>query len=119
MEALELAASSQIVAATAALCVLCYVPIESVDHAINHDRSDAVLVIARTAELSVPTVTAILRIRAEPLCISPSELQHCLRTFWRLTPAVARQIVRFCEQRVHSMEFTRSSAEMVFSQNLH
>ena len=109
------ATAGQTEAAIAALSVLCDVPIEAVNRAMTHERPDAVLVLARAAELSTSTVAAILRMRADARGISPGELQQCLANYSQLKPDVARQIIKFRDRRAQSTRFTRPTAETVLA----
>jgi uncharacterized protein (DUF2336 family) len=105
------AAANQFEETTAALSVLCGLPIEVVDRAMVHERPDAVLVMAKAVEMSVPTVQAILRMRAGTRGISPGELQQCLATFSRLKPATARQIIKFRDKHTPGSRFGRKAAD--------
>jgi len=102
------AATSQFEETTAALAALCQMPIEEADRAMTQDRPDAVLVMAKAIGLSWDTTKAVLRLRAGARGISPGELEQCAATFSRLTPAVARQVVKLRDNRAQGSRFTRA-----------
>jgi hypothetical protein len=93
-EVTEFARSNQFEMTTAALAALCELPIETVEQAMTHDMPDAVLIMAKALGMSRDTVKIILRMRARGRGISPGELEQCLETFGRLSPSIARQIIK-------------------------
>jgi uncharacterized protein (DUF2336 family) len=84
---------------TAALAVLCDLPIEAVERAMVQDRPETVLIIAKAIGLSWPTVKIILKMRAGKQGIGSHALEQCLGTFTRLKPATAQQVVKFQRKR--------------------
>ena len=93
------AAANKFEETTAALAVLCDLPIEAVDQAMLQHQPETVLIMAKAIALSWPTAKAILRMRAGPRGISPGEIDQCFDTFSRLKPAIARQIIEFYGKR--------------------
>jgi uncharacterized protein (DUF2336 family) len=82
----------------AALAVVSAVPIEVVDRLVNGDRPDPVLILARAAGFSWPTVRAILAARPG-LKLTAQTLDAGRENFDRLTPATAQRVVRFWQVR--------------------
>jgi uncharacterized protein (DUF2336 family) len=93
-----------------ALAVLCGLPIDAVDRALAQDRPDAVLVMSKAIGMSWPTTKSILRMHAGTRGISPGELEECERTFSRLKPAIARQVIEFQIKQPQTSRFGRSAA---------
>jgi uncharacterized protein (DUF2336 family) len=104
------ATAKQFEETTAALAVLCELPIEAVDRAMTQDRPDAVLIMAKAIGMSPNTMRAILRMRAGRRGISPGELEQCLATVSRLKPTMARQIIKFRGSRFLGARFSRAPA---------
>ena len=82
----------------AALAVISAVSIEVVDRLVNGDRPDPVLILARAAGFSWPTVRAILGARPG-LKLTAQTLDAGRENFDRLTPATAQRVVRFWQVR--------------------
>jgi len=82
----------------AALATLCAVPVEVVDRLMSGDRADPVLILARAAGFSWPTVREIISARpgAKP---NGDTLETALENFERLTAATAQRVVRFWQVR--------------------
>ncbi|HEY1472749.1 MAG TPA: DUF2336 domain-containing protein [Pseudolabrys sp.] len=95
---------------TAALAVLCDLPIEAVDLAMVQYRPETLLTMAKAIGLSWPTAKTILRMRAGARGISPGEIEQCFDTFARLKPATARQIIEFHRKRAHAPQPERRIA---------
>lgn len=104
------AAANRFAETAAALAILCGLPIEAVDRALDQDRPDAVLVMGKATGMSWPTIKAILRMRAGVRGISPGELEQCFSNFSRLKPAIARQVIEFQVRRSQGSRFGRSAA---------
>ena len=104
------AAANKFEETTAALAVLCDLPIEAVDQAMLQHQPETVLIMAKAIALSWPTAKAILRMRAGPRGISPGEIEQCFDTFSRLKPAIARQIIEFYGKRPKDSQFARRTA---------
>lgn len=82
----------------AALAVVSAVPIEVVDRLVNGERADPVLILARAAGFSWPTVRAIMTARPG-LKPTGQTLDAARENFDRLTPATAQRVVRFWQVR--------------------
>ena len=82
----------------AALAVVSSVPIEVVDRLVNGERADPVLILARAAGFSWPTVRAIMTARPG-LKLTAQTLDAGRENFDRLTPATAQRVVRFWQVR--------------------
>jgi len=87
--------AAQVVAVLARMCEL---PRPFVEGAMNEDRPDTILVLARAAGLSWPAVKAVLAMRARTRA-GPDADPRSLATFERLTPETAKQIVDFYRRR--------------------
>jgi uncharacterized protein (DUF2336 family) len=82
----------------AALATLCAVPVEVVDRLMSGERADPVLILARAAGFSWPTVREIISARpgSKP---NGDTLETALENFERLTAATAQRVVRFWQVR--------------------
>ena len=108
-----LAAANRLEETVVALAALSGLPLEVVEGAMAHERPDAVLLIARSVDMSPEAVQAILRLRAGARGISPGELQQCLATYSRLLPATARQIIKFRDRRPPASRFSRQAVDAI------
>jgi uncharacterized protein (DUF2336 family) len=104
------ASAGQFEETTAALAVLCGLPMEPVDRAMVQDRPDALLVMAKAVGMSWTTTRAILRMRAGARGISPGELEQCLAIFTRLKSSTARQAIEYQSKRFTGARFSRNVA---------
>jgi uncharacterized protein (DUF2336 family) len=80
--------------AAAALAAMCDVPIGVVDRAMVQERSELLLILARSLNLSWSTTKAILYLRAANGELATSEVEQCLASFERLKAETAAQVVR-------------------------
>jgi len=80
---------------TAALALMCNLPLQFVERAMIQEHSETVLILAKVIGLSWSTVKAILLLRAAKRIIPADELANTLAQFERLKPATANEIVRF------------------------
>ena len=104
------AAADQFEETVVALAMLCDLPIDAVDRALVQDRPDAVLVTGKAIGMSWPTTKSILRMRAGARGISPGAFEECERTFSRLKPAIARQVIEFQITQPQPSRFGRTAA---------
>jgi uncharacterized protein (DUF2336 family) len=81
--------------AVAALALLARIPVQLVDRAMQGERSDVLLVIARAINLKWGTVKLLLQLRAAPLVPPPDELQRSLAAFEHMSPTTAAHLMRF------------------------
>jgi uncharacterized protein (DUF2336 family) len=84
---------------TAALALMCEGPVELVERAMKQEGVEMILIIAKAAALSWPTVKAILCARTGGRPISGGEIAHCLASYERLKSTTAQEIVRFQRTR--------------------
>jgi uncharacterized protein (DUF2336 family) len=85
---------------TAALAALCDLPVESVERAMVQERPETILILAKAAGFTWPTVRQILKLRASDHGISHQELEQSLVTFTRLRRGTAQQVVDFQRKRL-------------------
>jgi uncharacterized protein (DUF2336 family) len=81
--------------AVVTLALLAKVPVPVVDRAMQSERSDIILVIARATGLKWPTTKLILQLWAGPKILPPEEMQRSLAAFEQLNPATATHLLRF------------------------
>ena len=106
------AKANQFEETTAALAALCDLPIAVVDRAMAQDQPDAVLIMLKALGMARDTAKAVLRLRAGDRGISPGELEQCLESYIRLSPVIARQIIKFRDNPMLALgtRFSRASA---------
>lgn len=87
----------------AALATICAVPVEVVDRLMSGDRTDPVLILARAANFTWPTVCELMNARPRP---KPSNqlLAEARENFEPLTTATAQRVVRFWQVRQRKAE---------------
>jgi uncharacterized protein (DUF2336 family) len=83
----------------AALATVCAVPVEVVDRLMGGERSDPVLILARSAGFGWPTVSAVINARPGAKGTSTQVLDAALENFERLTATTAQRVVRFWQVR--------------------
>ena len=105
-----LAAANEFEKTVAALGLLCGLPLEAVEQAICHARSDAVLVLCKAAGLSWTTTKAILRLRKAARDMSPGEYDRCAESFASLKESVARQAIDIQRKNAARTRFGRPAA---------
>lgn len=88
---------------TAALSMMCMLPIEMVEHAMVQDRPETMLIIAKAAGLSWPTVKQILKVRAGEGGMGSGDLEQCLGIYTRLKSATAEHVVEFQRKRLRAI----------------
>jgi uncharacterized protein (DUF2336 family) len=81
--------------AVVTLALLAKVPVSVVDRAMQSERPDVILVVARAAGLKWRTTKLVLQLRAGPNTLSPEELERDLAEFEQLNPSTAAHLVRF------------------------
>jgi uncharacterized protein (DUF2336 family) len=77
----------------AALSLLSGLQPGAVERALCHERTDAVLVLAKAAGLSWPTVKSILRLRRAGRDMSPGEYERCATSYAGLKEYIARNAI--------------------------
>jgi uncharacterized protein (DUF2336 family) len=94
----EYATSGKYDETIAALSTLCAVPVDVVDRLMNGERADPMLILARAANFTWDTVSAIIEARPGNK-LSPQTLDAARENFERLTLATAQRVVRFWQVR--------------------
>jgi uncharacterized protein (DUF2336 family) len=85
--------------ATAALALMCELPVHFIAREMAQGRSETLLVLARAIGLSWPTVKAILLLRAAKRALAAGEIAQCLASFERLKRTTAQEIIGFYQAR--------------------
>jgi len=93
------AKAGQLEETTAAIALMCELPVQFVKRAMLETRSETILILAAAVRLPWPAVKAVLLARARKRFISESEITQCLAHFERINPATAQEIVRFYRRR--------------------
>jgi uncharacterized protein (DUF2336 family) len=83
---------------TAALALLCDLPVGTCERAMTQDHDELVLLMARSIGLSWDATKAILRVRA-PNGLSQFEIERALMNFGRLKADTARKAIHFLRLR--------------------
>jgi hypothetical protein len=91
----KFAHGGQLEDAVVTLALLAKVPVPVVDRAMQSERSDIILVVARAIGLKWATTKLILQLWAGPKILPPEEMQRSLAAFEQLNPATAKHLLRF------------------------
>lgn len=83
----------------AALATISSVPVDVVDRLMSGDRSDPILILARAANFTWPTVKAVMNAQPGGKGASPAALDAAKDNFDRLTMTTAQRVVRFWQVR--------------------
>jgi len=78
---------------------ICNLPIDVVEHAIMHDQSEMILVLAKAAKLSWATTKMLLSCLARQRGRSSNNVQRNMALFDRLTISAAQKIIEFYRKR--------------------
>jgi uncharacterized protein (DUF2336 family) len=89
--------------ANAAIAAMANVPVSVAESMMVETRAEGVMILAKVAGLSWPTVRSIIHMRDELSGGEPTDLQACKGTYERLRPSTAQQVLRF-----HRMQQTTS-----------
>jgi uncharacterized protein (DUF2336 family) len=81
--------------ANAAIAALANVPVSTAETMMIETRAEGVMILAKLAGLSWPTVKAIINMRDDLSGLEPSDLSACRITYERLRPSTAQQVLRF------------------------
>lgn len=84
------------------LSVLCGVPLEMVERLFVGDRPDPILILARAAGLSWPTLGAILQTRPGSAGTSTAGMDEARESYAKLTTNTALRVLRFWQVRESS-----------------
>ena len=82
-----------------ALATLSKVPVRIADRLINGERPDPILILGKAANLSWPTVKAIMLLRPDGVGTSSQGLDAAFANYGRLAPSTAQRVVRFWQVR--------------------
>ena len=81
------------------LSLLCRLPVEAVENALQDEGSDMCLVVCRASGLSWPTAKLILLMRSSAKSVSAQDLERAKDSFEKLQPATAERVARFYQTR--------------------
>jgi hypothetical protein len=84
---------------TAALSLMCDLPIGLVERVLAQNRAEQTLVIAKAIDLAWDTTMALLLLQAGAGGGSRSQLDQCFASFSRLQPKTARIAMQFYRMR--------------------
>jgi uncharacterized protein (DUF2336 family) len=84
---------------TAALALMCDLPVSFIERAMKQERAEMVLIVAKAIALSWSTVKAILCARVGNRQVSGGEIAQCLASYERLKATTAQETVRFHRAR--------------------
>jgi len=82
-----------------ALATLSKVPVRIADRLINGERPDPILILGKAANLSWPTVKAIMLLRPDGVGTSSQGLDAAFANYGRLAASTAQRVVRFWQVR--------------------
>ncbi len=82
-----------------ALAALAKVPIKIADRLMGGERPDPVLILCKAADLSWPTVKAVILARPEGGGTSSQGLDAAFANYGRLSASTAQRVVRFWQVR--------------------
>lgn len=75
------------------------VSIAVVERALLQERTELLLSLLKSIELSWPAVKSILQLRSQCRAMTPSDIEQCLASYERLKPRTAELVVRFHSKR--------------------
>src|SRR5438552_4704575 len=81
--------------ANASVAALANVPVAIAENMMIETRAEGVMILAKVAGLSWPTVKTIIRMRDKLSSAEPADLAACQDTYERLRPSTAQQVLRF------------------------
>lgn len=85
--------------AVVALAALAKVPVKIADRLMGGDRPDPVLILCKAADLSWPTVKAVILARPDGAGTSSQGLDAAFANYGRLSASTAQRVVRFWQVR--------------------
>jgi hypothetical protein len=89
------AAAGKFDEANASIAALANVPVAIAENMMIESRAEGVMILAKVAGLSWPTVKTIIKMRDELSGAEPADLMACKDTYERLRPSTAQQVLRF------------------------
>jgi uncharacterized protein (DUF2336 family) len=81
--------------ANASIAALANVPVTIAENMMIESRAEGVMILAKVAGLSWPTVKTIIKMRDQLSGAEPADLSACQDTYERLRPSTAQQVLRF------------------------
>jgi uncharacterized protein (DUF2336 family) len=81
--------------ANASMAALANVPVAIAENMMIETRAEGVMILAKVAGLSWPTVKKIIHMRDELSGAEPTDIVACKDTYERLRPSTAQQVLRF------------------------
>ena len=94
-ELASFAAAGKFDEANASIAALANVPVAIAENMMVESRAEGVMILAKVAGLSWPTVRKIIKMRDQLSGAEPTELGACQDTYERLRPSTAQQVLRF------------------------
>jgi uncharacterized protein (DUF2336 family) len=94
-EVASFAAAGKFDEANASIAALANVPVAIAENMMIESRAEGVMILAKVAGLSWPTVKTIIKMRDDLSGAEPSNLLVCKDTYERLRPSTAQQVLRF------------------------
>src|ERR1700758_5292189 len=88
--------------ANAAIAALASVPVAIAEGMMVESRAEGVMILAKVAGLSWPTVRTIINMRDELGGGEPTDIGACEDTYERLRPSTAQQVLRFHRMQQNS-----------------
>src|SRR6266568_1642030 len=88
--------------ANASVAALANVPVAIAENMMIETRAEGVMILAKVAGLSWPTVRTIIRMRDKLSSAEPADLAACQDTYERLRPSTAQQVLRFHRMQQNS-----------------
>ncbi len=89
------AAAGKFDEANASIAALANVPMAIAENMMIESRAEGVMILAKVAGLSWPTVKQIIHMRDELSGGEPTDIMACKDTYERLRPSTAQQVLRF------------------------
>ena len=81
--------------ANASIAAMANMPVAIAENMMIESRAEGVMILAKVAGLSWPTVKTIINMRDELAGGEPSDIAACKDTYERLRPSTAQQVLRF------------------------
>jgi uncharacterized protein (DUF2336 family) len=81
--------------ANASIAAMANVPVALAENMMIETRAEGVMILARVAGLSWPTVKTIINMRDRLSGAEPTDIMACKDTYERLRPSTAQQVLRF------------------------
>lgn len=81
------------------LATLSTLPIDVVERVLVQDRTETILIVAKSIELSWPTVRSLLLLRVGKGGLSPQALEQHMSSYMKLKRATALQAIEFLRRR--------------------